>query len=253
MTSAQLMPSGAGPRTAVAVAGLAMLMAAAGCLGQRLRDPAGLTSPYHDAQLWAVAPFGNESGVSTVDPYRVADMFVQQLQQVEGIDTIPVNRVLAAMQATGTRSITTSAEATQLAGVLDVDAIIVGTITAWDPYPPPTMGMAIQLFANRFETGAAIDPHVLVRSPSGDVAPGDLGPPRAAAQAAGVFDSRNHQTLAWLNEFAAGRTAPDEPFGSDIYLMNMELYTQFVSYRLIHDLLAFERSRLTPVANTTER
>ncbi len=47
---------------------------------------------------------------------------------------------------------------------------------------------------------------------------------------------------------AAGRSEPDGPFGSDVYLVSMQLYTQFVSYRLIHDLLAWEQARLMPVA-----
>ena len=42
-------------------------------------------------------------------------------------------------------------------------------------------------------------------------------------------------------------------FGDEIYLVSMELYTQFVSYRLIHDLLESERFRVTPVADASPR
>jgi hypothetical protein len=35
--------------------------------------------------------------------------------------------------------------------------------------------------------------------------------------------------------------------------MDMELYTQFVSYRLIHDLFGFEQQRSTPVVDTGSR
>ena len=85
------------------------------------------------------------------------------------------------------------------------------------------------------------------------MAPGELGPPGAIAQAAGVFDARNHQTLAWIEAYASGRTEPGEPFGTEVYLMDMELYTQFVSYRLIHDLLGFEQPRATPGAGAESR
>ncbi|MHC4082329.1 MAG: hypothetical protein ACYTGY_05415 [Planctomycetota bacterium] len=219
-----------------------------GC--SRLKQPDVLVSPHEGVQLWAVAPFANESGVSAVDAYRVADLFTQQLQQVDGINTVPVNRVVLAMRHANLVAVGSSADAMQLIQLLDVDALVVGTVTAWQPYPPPTMGMAVLLFAGGGERASGVDPRELVRAPSGNVAPGELGPPGAIAQAAGVFDSRNNQTLAWLEAFASGRTEPDEPFGADVYLVDMELYTQFVSYRLIHDLLGFGQ---TPVEDTKSR
>ena len=72
-------------------------------------------------------------------------------------------------------------------------------------------------------------------------------PSDPTAQAAGVFNAANHQTLERLSQYAGPRSVPDSAYGTDIYLVSMELYTQFVSYRLIHDLLAFERARLTPM------
>jgi hypothetical protein len=67
MTSAQLMPSGhdrrSVPRVACVVATVLTGALAAGC-GSRLKEPAQLASPYAGVQLWAVAPFANESGVS---------------------------------------------------------------------------------------------------------------------------------------------------------------------------------------------
>ena len=136
-----------------------------------------------------------------------------------------------------------------LIDALGVDALVVGSVTAYDPYPPPTLGMAVQVFAaGSRRGGSSIDPQALIRSSRGyEAAPGDLGNPlRATAQAAGVFAARNHNTLAQLKEYATGRVEPDEAFGNDVYLNDMELYTQFVSFRLIHDLLAFERARHQP-------
>jgi hypothetical protein len=232
------------------VFGLIILIMAltAGCQ-PTLTRPIGLENPRKGTRLWAVAPFANESGVSIVDPNRVADLFTQQLQQVGGINSVPVNRVLLAMRHLDIRSVSTPAEALALIDALGVDALVVGTVTAYDPYPPPTLGMAVQVFtAGSHRSSSSIDPQALVRSSRGDEAvPDVLGNPlRATAQAAGVFEARNHTTLAQLEQFATGRTQPDEAFGNDIYLNDMELYTQFVSFRLIHDLLAFERARLQP-------
>ena len=104
MTSAQLSPSGNDLRSVsriarVAAAGLAVLLAG-GCT-QKLQQPTTLVNPDREDQLWAVAPFANESGVSTVNAHRVADLFTQQLEQVDGINTVPVNRVVAAMRHGG--------------------------------------------------------------------------------------------------------------------------------------------------------
>ena len=68
------------------------------------------------------------------------------------------------------------------------------------------------------------------------------------AQAAGVFEASNHQVLTWLDEDSTGRSEPGSPYGKDVYLVSMELYTQFVAYRLIHDLLAHEQTRIAPKA-----
>jgi hypothetical protein len=250
------MPSGndrGSVSAAVCVATALLVGLLAGGCGPKLKPPAELGSPYEGVQLWAVAPFANESGVSTVNAYRVADLFTQQVQQVDGINTVPVNRVLLAMRHAGITSVASPADAMRLIQLLDADALVVGTVTVWEPYPPPTMGMAVLLFARGTDRSGQVDPRELVRAPSGDAAPGELGPPHAVAQAAGVFDSRNHQTLAWIQAYASGRTEPEEPFGPEVYLMDMELYTQFVSYRLIHDLLGFEQQQQTPVANSQSR
>ena len=251
MTSAQLMPSGAGRRVAAAALACSVVSGwavAGGCTAKRLIPPIVLAGPH---QLWAVAPFANESGVSTVDTHRMADLFTQELQGVVGIDTIPVNRVIFAMRNIGMTAVTSPAEARLLARTLGADAIVVGTVTAYDPYPPPTLGAAVQLFAPDPRGSVMdLDPKELTRAPRDPfAAAGQVGPVTAIAQAAGVFDASNHQTLAWLERYAAGRTKPDTAFGPDIYLMSMELYTQFVSFRLIHDLLHDEWARQTPLAN----
>ena len=221
----------------------------------RLTTPTTLSSPVEHTRLWAVVPFANESGVSTVNSFRIADAFTQQLEQVRGIQMVAVNRVVNAMRIAQIQAVTTPADALSLIETLDVDALVVGTVTAYDPYPPPTLGMAVQVFGRRARSdGDRFDPQALVRAPRDTTAAmGALGAPNAVAQASGVFDSRNNATLGLLRKFAAGRTAPDSPFGTEVYLMDIELYTQFVSYWLIHDLLAFERSGLSPVKVASER
>ncbi len=249
MTSAQPMPPKTGGRSLAAMSWATLVcgLALFGC-SARLKPPTELTAPYPQPRLWAVVPFANESGVSIVDPYFTADLFTQQLQQVQGIDTVPVNRVIVAMRQLDMPEATTPADIRRLADALGVNGVIIGTVTAYDPYPPLTLGAAIQLFEMpTHNRSSGFDPQELTRSPRGTASPGDLGSAGPVAQAAGVFDATNHQTLSWLKKYAAGRSEPHGAYGQDIYLVSMELYTQFVSYRLIHDLLVFEQARLMPI------
>jgi hypothetical protein len=210
-----------------------------------------LTAPYERTQLWAVVPPINESGSSAVRTDRIADAFTEQTEEVQGINTVAVNRVIMAMRRLGLTSVTTPNDAHAMMNLLGVDGLIVGTVTAYDAYPPMKLGMAVQLFTREQPQTPQIDPVKLTRAPTElppPGAPGALNPLRPGAQAAGIFDASNHQTLMWLNEFASGRSQPKSAYGNDVYLVSMDLYTQFVAYRLMLNLLSAEQARLTPVS-----
>jgi hypothetical protein len=251
MESEHFMPKGAMPLIA-ALLGCGLVATARCVRDGPLRRPAALVSPHAARQVWAVAPFTNESGDSSVAGDRVADLFTQQLQQAWGIDTVPVNRVIFAMRALGMPAVVSPGDARLLVHALDVDALVVGTVTAWEPYPPPLLGLGVAVFPRgRRPWSDEVDVFELARAiREGQSREAPLEPPGAAFQAAGVFDSSNHQVLAWLREYAAGRTEPQSAFGADIHLMSMESFTRFVSYRLIHDLFADERARQMPLAST---
>jgi len=220
---------------------------------ETLTPPHSLRSPYDRSVLWAVAPFTNESGVSTVDGARVADLFAEQTEQVNGIDAVPVNRVIMAMRRLGMQSVSTAAEARTLMNMLGVDGLIVGTVTSYDPYPPPKIGAAIQLFSGpRPGVVSNLDPVEVTRSRTEVVAMSQMNNTQTAGQASGVFDSQDQQVLLWLDDYAAGRTEPASAYGNRIYLVNMELYTQFVAYRLLHDLLRSEQPVQTAEATPEE-
>ncbi|UCD74722.1 MAG: hypothetical protein JSV91_13155 [Phycisphaerales bacterium] len=252
MTSAQSMqPDQRKARTAARFGFLLVTVSSllCSCTQNQLLHPAVLQAPYERPQLWAVAPFANESGVSAVDANRVADLFTEQAQQADRINTVPVNRVLEAMQRLQMPAVQTPGDARTLMNVLDVDGLIVGTVTAYDPYRPPKLGLAVELHARDSEAYARrVDPWELVRSGRGDPAPGELGPANPVAQAAGVFDAHHHDTLMRLRHYARGRDEPQSAYGPDIYLVRMELYTQFVCHQLIGDLLACEQSRINLAA-----
>ncbi len=253
MTSVQLkMPQAIGLSAGVVlVFAWLMLASAGGCQRgrePRLDEPSRLVLHAESPKVWAVVPPLNEAGVSAVDVYRVADMFTKEVEQIDGVATLPVNRVIAAKRELEIEAVTTIGEARTLMRVLDADGLIVGTVTAYNPYDPPVLGMAVQLFTDDTRTaGEMLDAHELVRSPTDDgVGITEMAETAPIAQASGVFDASNHQTLAWLREYAEGRTTPDSAYGRRIYLVRMELYTQFVSYRLLRDLLNAEHARRQP-------
>ncbi len=248
MTSAQTMQPNEHRSDLLRIAGMAAMLILAigiGCQQQhrgQLERPSDLLTPYDTPQLWAVAPLANESGTTAVDRMAITDLLSEQCQQVDGVDTVPVNRVLLAMQRLGIQAVTTPQDARNLIVVLGVDGLVVGTITAWDPYQPPKLGLAIQLFtADTIPAGDDFDPDRARRATGETTSTGTATP---IAQSAGIWDASNHRTLASLQSFARGRTRIDSAYGPDLYLVDMDLYTQFVAHRLVEKLLRNEHSRV---------
>lgn len=221
----------------------------AGCLAPpAYDDPTVLVAPYDSSQVWAVAPFLNESGVSEVDGAHIADIFADRIAETDGLNVIAVNRVIKAMQYHDMAVVASVGDARLLMNTLDVDGLVVGTVNSFDPYQPPRLGMAVQLHQRPvFARMNELNTVTLTRAPTGTAAPGTFGPDNPVAQAAGVYDAANHRTQQLVNLYAAGRTELDSAYGSDIYLVNMDLYTQFVSFRLLAELLDAEWQRNQPV------
>ncbi len=251
MTSAQTMQPNehrSGHSLMLGLAALLILAIGFGCQNRhkgRLERPSSLLAPYDAPQLWAIAPLANESGTTAVDRMSITDLLSEQFQQVDGVNTVPVNRVLLAMERLGLNAVTTPQDARNLIVVLGVDGLVVGTITAWDPYQPPKLGLAVQLFTAESmppATNAAFDPNTARRATGETVSPPSTATP--IAQAAGIWDASNHRTLASLQSFTRGRTRLDSAYGPDLYLVDMDLYTQFVAHRLVEKLLRNEHSRL---------
>ena len=79
---------------------------------------------------------------------------------------------------------------------------------------------------------------------------GEVGPAGPSASTSRLFDASNHQTLKWVREYADSRTEPSSAYGNDVYLVSMDLFTEFACHRLLGELLESERLRLQPIADT---
>lgn len=213
----------------VALAGLAMV--AGGCELQpkpygtesRLR----LVAPVR--QVWAIAPAVNLSGQREVDPLLQADYVYQQLQEIDGLTIVPVNRVVEVFAGLRIDGVKSPEQAAQVCQLLKCDALVVPTVTAYDPYNPPKLGAALQLF--QATTKLASD-----------------GSPRPAVffQAVGMFDAANGSVRAKLLAYATGRNDPKSPMGPREYLESMDRYCGFVYDMLAEDLLK-QLNQLPPV------
>jgi len=210
--------------------------------------PFVLSSPYSQDVIVAVAPLANESGTSAADELRMADRLVEQLAEVHGIGVIPLNRTLNAMQALRLPAVSSPAEAHALARALGADAIIVGSITAWDPYDPPRLGLNLALFgtgpALSASGSAEVDPRALQSASTDYTLNAASSPNKPLAYLSQHFDASNHEVLCNVKAYAEGRADPDSALRWERYTKSMELYERFVSFRAVATLLQSEQQRV---------
>jgi hypothetical protein len=193
-------------------------------------------------EVWAVAPALNLSGQRDVDPLLQADIVYGQLQRVRGLTVIPVNRVAEVYNSLRIEKVQSAEQAAIVCDLLGCDALVVPTVTAYDPYNPPKMGASLQVF-NRpgsfsRQAASAIDVRELSRAaapPPGESLPKQ---PDTFIQAVGMFDAANGTTRDAVLAYAAGRNDPVGPMGPKEYFASMERYCGFVYYELIADVLS---------------
>ncbi len=250
MTSAQL-------HLILATVASTLLCVLAGCVddGPRLSNPRVLTAPYDPEAgelVWAIAPLRNETGTSAIDALAVSDALAHAVEQVRGVRTVPVNRTIETMRSLDMRGVTTPGEAKRLAQAMGVDALIVGSITAWDPYDPPIIGLTLALHADPgvlVGTRGELDARKLSRLSTEyiDAARSRyVGAPVTVAS--DVLDARDHGVLLDLKAYAEGRADTESALGWKIYTASMELYTQFAAYHAVRTLLDQEWVRLATLS-----
>ena len=204
-----------------------------------------LSSPYSNPTTLAIAPVINLSGSRNFDPLTVSDSIFAEMQQVGGLNVMPVNKTLMAMQRLGLRAIDTPEQAQAVARQMGADAIVVPAVTAYDPYDPPVMGMTLHLY-----TARNLTPRVTAqaRRIDGSVtdavesAPVDTRQP--VSQVSAIFNARNQTVLRELRGFASGRTEYASAMKDEKFLVDMDQYTRFVSHAMIRRLLELERNRV---------
>jgi hypothetical protein len=189
-------------------------------------------------EVWAIAPAINLSGQVEVDPLLQADIVFGQLQHVRGLTVVPVNRVAEVYATLRIEQVQSSEQAALVCDLLGCDALVVPTVTAYDPYNPPKLGASLQLFRKpgSFTRPDQIDPRALSRAASPTA--GESLPHQADfQQAVGMYDAANGSVREALASYVEGRHEPLGPLGAKEYFVSMERYCGFVYHELIAQLL----------------
>lgn len=228
----------------------------AGCQKPQRLD--AVIAPYPQRQVFAVAPLRNESGSAFADGARLADKITQRLALTRGIDVLPVNRAYAAMDALGIDRIASKADAIRLQQTLGVDGLVVGTVTAYEPYTPPKLGLNLELYldARLAWSGSEIDTRKLSAAATEDrsqLPGGDVHRTQPVTAIGGFYDAADPNVVDLLTAYLAERK-PDDSLEHALrrHTLSTDLYSDFVSTTLTAQLMEAERLRLRrPNRNNT--
>jgi hypothetical protein len=210
----------------------------AGCVTPKYGEERQLTFSNGTHPIWAVAPAVNLSGESSVDPILQADLVFQQLQAVNNLTVIPVNRVVQVYAALHISRVESEDQAAIVCEQLGCDGLIVPTMTVYDPYNPPKMGAALQLLGRK--SGQAVnnvDAHELIRRATPlttEALPANPG----FIQVVGMYDAANGSVRDAVLRYAKGRNDPTGPLGSNEYFVSMDRYSGFVYHTLIEQMIS---------------
>lgn len=103
-------------------------------------------NPFPELCRVAVVPFFNHSKEPTVNGAEFARAYYLELQSVPGFEVVPVE-VVAQTLREHRLQLAHPAEVRRLAELLDVDAVVIGVVTDYQPYYPPRCGLHVEWYA----------------------------------------------------------------------------------------------------------
>lgn len=124
-----------------------LLLCQSGCtLFPKRLDRPEVHNPFPQLRKIAVVPFFNQSDFPRINGAEVASAYRHQLQQIRGFEVLPIG-VVDNYLAKRPIPIDQAPDFQQMARDLGVDAVVVGSITDYDSYYPPRMGLAVRWYA----------------------------------------------------------------------------------------------------------
>lgn len=171
-----------------------------------LAEPADLAN----VRRIMVLPFAQESGVQA-DCTKVRDAFVAELQKLRRFEVVPLPtdaREDDELNSSLARGRLSTDAMVRLCNRYSLDAVMVGSVTAWRPYTPPHLGMRTQLIS--------------VHS----------GAPIWAVDA--IYDSADRTTAGDLRHFVSHTQRDDGNLhGWEMTLLSPTKFTAFVAHRFV--------------------
>ena len=228
--------------------------------GSRLTSPETIMNPYDQTfggPVWAVVPLRNESGTTLADSMVLTDKLIQQADQIDGLTVVPLNRTIEAMHRLEMSYPQSPKDLKALAEEMQVDAVLVGSITSYEPYDPPKYGLGLALYALPGEMATkgeqSINPQRLIYQPTDYSYFERIQEADSPVSVIGTtLDGRNHRVQAELQSYAEGRMRQPSALGWETYLASMDLFTEFGSWSALRQLMDREWVRLSGV-NTRGR
>lgn len=217
---------------------LSLLLVLGGCRSSERRNSVEIDGPWLDRATVAVAPALNQSGSTDFDSDRLADLMASEFAHARGVNVIPVSRVLGVLATQGAEQIRSAAHAMEVARLVGADALLVFSVTEYDPYDPPRIGIAAQLYGSwPGQRGQRVDPVALTRSTGS--APGGLPPRRRGllSQHQRVYDASHDAVVQAIRRYARRRDADESPFGWRKYIVSQQDYFRFCAHETIRNLL----------------
>lgn len=135
------------PNTLLIFVSLAILASGCHLVVPEVSEQPIIHNPFPQLSRVAVTPFFNQSSEATVDGAAVANAYYSELQAVPGYEVVPVGVVISAMRELGLTNLDDPNKVRALGQMLDVDAVVVGSVTDYSPYYPPRCGMRVSWYA----------------------------------------------------------------------------------------------------------
>lgn len=140
------MPSVSKPAATFAISALCVLVLS-GCAAIPDRHVLPVYhNPFPQLHRIAILPFFNQSNEPTLDGDAVALAYYNELQLIQGFEVMPVGVAKRFLEASRLRPVTGN-DFQELARLMRVDAVVVGSVTEYSPYYPPRVGLSVDWYA----------------------------------------------------------------------------------------------------------
>jgi len=186
----------------------------------------------------AVGPAMNLSGSTDFDPVAVGDILASEMTLVDEVRVVGVNRVLAMMAELGWREVRSPQDVFELINRLGVDGVVVFAVTEYDPYSPPVVGMAAQLYlAEDRPEAKAFDPLSTSRSAAAVAETASTAGTLPSAEVQRIFNGASDAVVVELRNFARDRRADRSPYAWRKYLASQQHFLRFCCSTVARDLV----------------